>query len=310
VEDDAQNGADELVRNFMKLAAALTSSDHRPADINGVAKLFESAERMPRIVELIDAILPAEVDAEQWWSWLEGGPPPAPRLQLKDPDSGRKPAARGAWLSVVHRREVAEAKADRLRDDLKLADDALKQLREEEAVVQSRLRTVVMYRVLQQIGDQTAGLFALGPAWTLMRVVSGFIQSDPAFEGTLDEAGLKRLSLRKLDRHEDTATILELLDRYCGDERLEMNLHRVILKALKEHHEPIQAEIDARAEGGKKLSLAAKQPRRTSAARQSTVRPGAAISDREEVLDGMVAAVTSEGRTEGENPLDNLQLET
>ena len=296
-----RNGSEAGLVDPKIFLSALAAGLGQPTSVEEVAELFERAKLTPMVVALVGGMMPAQVDPEQWSSWLNGGPPPAAQWRLADPDAGRKPAARGAWQSMLKKRQAVQRKVERLAHELREAEDDLKVLRDDEATAGQRLRVVVLYQLLQEISAHTTGVFAMGPAWTLMRSVSGYIRADPSFEGTLSSGRPEELEQRKLVRPKESRVILDLLDRYSGDERLELNLHKAIYKVLMEHHAPVQKEIDEREHSGRRLSPEAKRPRRNEAAQQSSVRPGAPTYDSEDVLGGFEA---DEAKTVGDPPLD------
>jgi hypothetical protein len=260
----------------------------------------EDENILPRIRSLLDRenmddlvgtivlqLVPARVDANQWLAWLQGGAAPTSRIELRDPDARLKPGARGREDSARRRHDEAVAEVARLEALLQAAREELEARQAALAEAETHLRTTVVFALLREISKQVAGAFALGPAWTLMRVVSGYIQADPSFECNLDDNAAELLKRRRVDRPEDSTKMLDLLDRYVGDQALELRLHRAILQTLTTHHEAAQNEQQRRNVDHRPLSRAARQLRRTTEAQKASVRSDCKLSDRHEVLAGI-----------------------
>lgn len=280
--------APEVAHAFAQLFATLaTDASYAPAEVERIAPYFERATRDSHLLQLLCDLVPNSVDAGQWLEWLEGGPPPAD-CSVQNPDAGRKPAARGAWHSAREKRRGAQRRVEQIQEQLAAAQEELAAAKLREAETDHHLRVTVVAMILRTINRTVSSVFAMGPAWTLMRAASGYLQSDPGFEAGLDDTNLERVASRRQSRPQESMELMDLLDRYCGDERLELNLHRAILTTLRDHHAPAAKELADRNVEAKPLSPAARRPRRDMHQQATAVRRGAPIADRHEVLNALL----------------------
>lgn len=264
-----------------------------PATAERLAQLVTSGDRERLVQELLAELVPAHVDHAQWQEWFEGGAPPVrgldagrPTMELQD-DTGRVRSARGAYLA-------AESERDQLRQRVENARAKLANLEAEfsaaEAKVQEAegwLRTGVVWLLMREISRQTAGVFAMGPAWSLMRIVSGYIQSDPSFE---NDPGLDpdQLARRKERRPRETLEILRALDEFSGDERFELNVHNAIYSAAIKHRKLMDEQRAEAVAQGRPVPSAKRFHRRTSEEQKRSVHPASKIDDAARVSDGFV----------------------
>ncbi|RYF00016.1 MAG: hypothetical protein EOO77_34680 [Oxalobacteraceae bacterium] len=82
-------------------------------------------------------------------------------------------------------------------------------------------------------------------------------------------------------REQDSREMLDRLDRYAGEQALELKLHRAMLKVIRAFHDEREAENAAAREAGKRLPTVRKRQavRRTSEAQQRDVHPAAPRAD-------------------------------
>ena len=269
------------------LAFVMSMAAENPLPIERVAELFEREPQVHLMVEGLLGVLPVDPDPDQWLAWLSGGAAPVAQVALADPDRDRKSSARGAQHSAATRWAEARRKVRDLTSKLDEAKADLDTRTAELREVNNQLRAVVAFRMITEAGRLFAAPFAMGPMWTLVRAVSGYLRVNVAYESSLDVAQLASLAEHRLTRKESTARILELLDWHCGDVALEVKIHDMLLATLEAHHQPVAEELAFRKHPGQRLSEAAKRGRRSSDERRARVRPGAPIADRKEVLDGL-----------------------
>lgn len=276
------------------MAELLTSlvmlEDENPVEIERVARLFEKKERGAFLAKYIRVILPASFDTEAFEAMLDG------RLTAPLPDArgnaqqSRKPGARGAYSALQKQVGRAAIETGELRDKLALAEAREAALRDELEVADKHLRATVVLRLLDQFSKTLIGPFMLGPAWTLVRSISGYLQTDHAYEEALDAPARERYEQHRAGRTETAAEIIKYLDRYCGDAAFEVTLHEAILAAGRERDKGVKRELEMRNYNDTPLSKHAKVPGRTNDERRVSVRPGARLSDRSDVLNGIPAA--------------------
>jgi len=287
MKDKLPGASDEVAAAVSALAArALAHADEDPNAVSRVATLFESGARIEELERLLLALVPQHVDVAQWHAWLDAASRAPTELRLSNPDSGRKPAARGALVSAAKKRDEAAATVADLEEKLALAKSTLAQATEEAAAADSHLRKTVAYRVLTDLSALMAGVFAMGPAWTIMRSVSRYVRPTPEVLDAMTPDARARVQPLIDNEGQDSSEMLDLLDRYTGDVLLELRLRDRILKTLREHHKQAEVELANRHVPGFKLSPAAKRLSRRSEDRNTSVRAG--LADRHDVLAGLV----------------------
>lgn len=284
------------------LTALVMLEDEDPVAIERVARLFEKEERGAFLAKYIRVILPAKFDAETFEAMLDGrltGPLPDPPGNAQ---AGRKPGARGAH-SALHKQVVrAAAETGLLRERLVLAEAREAALRDELEAADKHLRATVVLRLLDQFSRTLVGPFLLGPVWTLVRSISGHLQTDHAYEESLDATARALHEKHGAGRAQTAAEIVKYLDRYCGDAAFEVALHEAILAAGRERDADVKRELEMRNYDGVPLSKYAKVPARTNDERRVSVRPGARLSDRADVLDGIPTAARDDDGADTGNP--------
>jgi len=165
-----------------------------------------------------------------------------------------------------------------------------------------QLRAVVVYRIMVEIGRQASGI-ALGPLYALARAVSPYLQQDLAFENALDDQGRILLNERRQTREQDSREMLDRLDRYAGEQALELKLHRAMLKVIRAFHDEREAENAAVREAGERLPTVRKRQavRRTSEAQQRDVHPAAPRADVIDVFDAF-ASLRADASNDNDEP--------
>jgi hypothetical protein len=269
------------------LASVMAIADEDPLAIDRVAALFDKDAQTDHLVSGVLGILPSQLDAEQWNVWLSGGSTPPAPATLVDPDKGQPKSARGAQIPAARRDVEARKIVSDLEQKLEAAKSAAKDSATQLQAADNQLRAVVVYRMITEAGRLFAAPFAMGPMWTLVRAISGYLRPDAEYEDSLDMAASAALEIHKANRKATSAKIQELLDMYCGDVALEVILHRVLLSTLEAYHQPVVDEWANRNYVSQRLSAAARRPKRNAEDRHNSVRRGAPTSDRDEVLSGL-----------------------
>ena len=271
------------------LAHALEMARRNPLAIKRVAALFDDAAMRETLVAGLLSLVPADPERGVWDGWLAGNSPPGSD-RLMDPERGQPKSARGAQQSATAKLDAAKSKVEKLKLELSEAIRVQDSCVAEVRAVSSQLRATVLYRGSMIVAAMTEGMFAMGPAWTIMRGVSSHLRTDIAWEASLSESDKAALAAHRDVRAKGSARILDLLDFHCGDVALEWKMHETMLALLEAHHAPIQTEIDGRNIDRKPLSAAAKRTFRRAEERRGSIRPGAPLADRDEVFRGLGAA--------------------
>ncbi|MBB4088130.1 hypothetical protein [Sphingomonas carotinifaciens] len=287
--DNAGHGFAPEVRHALAalMARIGQQASDDPRSVVRAAELFEGTRRGDELHRLLLDLVPADIDPGQWHDWLDGGAAVHVPPRLVDPDQGRKPGARGAHASAARRREEAARALALLEDKVAHARALLADAEVAEQAAASHLRQVVAHRVLTDISRQLAGAFSMGPAWTVMRAVSGYIRDDHALGEGMDEQARAHVQSLLDTASKDSTEMLDLLDLHAGDTLLELRLRAAVLSVLRKHHEPVKQELSERNYDHRKLSPAARRVHRKTAERKAAIRPSPGIvSDRHDVLGG------------------------
>lgn len=156
-----------------------------PRAIEMIAQLYDDNGARESFARKMLSILPSVIDADGILQWLEGGTLPPTPVRLADPDKGRPKGARGAQQAARRRHDAALAEVAAARAKLDAANAAEAASREELKEAESHLRMVTFGKVYNTSGEQFAAAGELGPAWTILRAISGYLQIDVAWENSL-----------------------------------------------------------------------------------------------------------------------------
>lgn len=237
------------------------------AGMRAVDNLQGYAEREAYLREMVMNFRPPQADPELWLRWLSGGPEPfAPRVPEKPHVS-----------QVNTKREIERAskRVTAARDRIAKAE---RELSAAQSVAASALEfesSLIAWALMEQITSLVTPVFAMGPAWTLMRVVSPHVPADEMEnELILEDHEPSRKALEQKVREERVELSKKLhaaLDFWAGDRKFEVDLRNAI-KSVVDKHQPREAAARAK---GRKL--------RSQNEAKNSVRPDSAAA-RHEIL--------------------------
>ncbi|MDE1917899.1 MAG: hypothetical protein KGJ57_18610 [Sphingomonadales bacterium] len=251
-----------------------------------VLALINAAEAEPKIITLLDQLLPREMDAPRWLNWLQGGPAPTvPHLERPVDDSTKSPS--GGYLAQLKKVERAEQLVDTLKARLAEAEQGAATARSELKDFDTNLRAAVFFAVFDRMQKIIERAAALGPAFTLARITSGYLQADVGFEATLSDEQRAALHKHRAERGFKTTQLADILDRHCGEQQFEVSVFNALYKAVIDGDEAVRDELKLRAVDHRPLSKLARRPRRRSEAQRSSVHPDAQLHDAADVLNGL-----------------------
>lgn len=199
--------------------------------VEALAGIREEEPRAARLREFVAAMLPHDIDPSIWLSWLGGRTEPfdgrrlaRPRL-TSDANSGRtlkrtsERVKRTAATVAAAKRKLA--KAQQQVDEAEAA----------HAEAQSMDAAIIEWAVSEHVAGLLAPIFAMGPAWTVMRAISAHMDPD-ALEidlRLLTGPRRERAEARIRDeRSKETQGMLDVLDRWSGDAEFELELREAI----------------------------------------------------------------------------------
>lgn len=140
------------------------------AGMRAVDRLQGHVEREAFLREMVMNFRPPEADPELWLRWLSGGAEPfAPRVQKKP------------YISQANtKREVkrASTRVAAARTRIAKAERELAAAQSEAASSVEFESSLIAWALMEQITSLVMPIFAMGPAWTLMRAVGPSISDD------------------------------------------------------------------------------------------------------------------------------------
>lgn len=223
--------------SFRKAVAELTqfvASSDGSLTMTGedLLALRATPEREKLLHELVGSIAPPRPLAMAWRRWLSGGVAPTEPEVLKKPGSARR-AVKDYSERADKSRVVLTKRVDDAREKLAAAQSALDQAELEVQFHDSAQRADMLWRISDHLAGIMAGTFAVGPAWTILRALSGYISDDDlnfaaAFSSSAAaENEAKRAAAQA--KKDETQTIMLVLDQRCGDAEFEEEIRKAVL---------------------------------------------------------------------------------
>lgn len=191
--------------------------------------LRSDEERGVTLERLVKELTPREVSPAMWREWLAGGESPFGSRRLKKPvklqHGTGKAIARGPKSLKPHRERVEKARAELANAEETLAYH--------EALDKSLMEVSVYDHLVKLLGP----IFAMGPAWTIMRALSGHASDKLAddmtcfYDGKAKERAIRTF---RAEYAEETAKMLIGLDYFSGIEEFEDGLREAIKGVVEE----------------------------------------------------------------------------
>jgi hypothetical protein len=235
-----------------------------PATAERLAKLATEDGRFDELFDLARAISPAGCDELAWQRWLNGGKSPAEHVlkQFGSGSAGSGKKIQGAAKRVADaaaRTRLALMKLETAEDAMKRAQREVEAAKKDEREEEEALAGLNAFATLRLMNELLAGPFAMGPAWTIMRCLSGYIRPDPEWRSSLQKDDLAIVEKWAAERRAKTTKMLMILDLMAGDEEFEMIVHQALYESIGHY------EAKARERG----------QRRTTAEQKASIRVAA-----------------------------------
>lgn len=278
-----QEGSRLIVNSSAEGSRVPTSNradDHHPDEraefklhMDALSCLRTEGERVTYLKAFALAMSPDRIDPAIWIRWLSGGAGPY------ETPTPTRPPTHGQSLSrdlqrqsrTVSRAEQAVSKAREKLDRAQAGvDDAEAELIRARADDKASLQAAVYERLRSEMEP----LFAMGPAWTIMRALSGTVSpEDMEDELRLERNPEKRSALEDVVRKErrgETEEIMQSLWSWTGDREFERELRDAIYKVViryKDREAPLSSY-------------------EVASFRRASAVPGDATRDRDDTLAG------------------------
>lgn len=186
--------------------------------------------------DLALSVMPPAVDPTIWKHWLNGGEAP-----FSSTRNIASPVGQGMHIkrSLERQSKVVQTAAAQMKkakqefDSAKrVADDAARKFADAEAKFeQAQVRDAVFveHLVTKHLMDSVAPVFAMGPAWTLMRAVSAHVDLEGLAEEMVFITDPKKrdahISKVVREREVSSQAIMTALDQWAGDYDFELAVH-------------------------------------------------------------------------------------
>ena len=262
-----------------RVAALLVETDGS-LSLGGEAlmALKSHPERQKILQELIGTIAPPEIVKGYWQQWLTGGIDPVPMSKMVKP--GNIDRSTGKVFGRADKaRAAASKKIEDARKKVESAQEVLRRAEHEADILEANEKAALLWTIADHMLSIMAGTFAVGPAWTIMRAISGYIS-----DAELERAGNFALSASDRDatmreaaeeKKEETATMLSVLDQHCGNSEFESELRQAVLSVVTKFKDRDPDETSPM------------HRRRGKETMRSSVQP-AGQKNSEEILDGFL----------------------
>ncbi len=237
-------GGPEIIAAVMALVhrMAVDSEGRETVGSRAVDRLQGHDEREAFLREMVLGFRPPEADPEIWLRWLSGG---------EEPFAPRKPEKpRMAHANTKREINRASGRVSTARSKVEEARRRLAEAEAEEASCVEYESALVAWALMERITALVAPLFAMGPAWTLMRIVGPYVDVDEMSEElTLEDVPKARKALEETvrkERVELSRRIHRVLDLWSGDHHFEGDLRRAMMPVIDAYE---AREEEARAKG-------------------------------------------------------------
>lgn len=264
----------EFIRHLARSALEL-SGELTPAAAIQVA-LRNTETRNEILDELVRCVSPLGVSPVVWSKWLDGGKPPflekPAKPELQKPT---RPSERPANLVSRTSPRVTEQE-----EAVALAKAKLAQEEEYLALLRAHDNAALHFVVVNQLISLLEPIFAMGPAWTLMRAVSSHLPEEVGefatgfLDGKQKEEALAKM---RSDRTAESESMHALLDLFSGVTEFEEAVREALLKVCRD----FDKRKDELLNDGRRA--------RSKDKRNSEVHPKAQ-NDATDVLDGLKRA--------------------
>lgn len=213
-----------------------------------IASLLERCRnqqgRQAALSDFVAALTPDGIDPTLWQTWLRSGGSPfkqprSTRLPSQSQSSGRSLERQSKTVDRAAKDvEAAKRHLDAVQAKVDVAEAALADARRHDIAI-------MHHAVETSLREQIEPLFAMGPAWAVMRVLSGFVSAEEVadelhFERKQERRDAREQALRRR-RKEDTDLIKTELDYWVGDFMFEVAVRDALLDVINKFKERSRA---------------------------------------------------------------------
>jgi len=229
-------------------------------------------KRSDLLEDLIADVSPKGVHPDLWLEWLQGGPSPFEMKKPKSPGKGVERPSR-TLLRSTPRVRAQEKKISNLREQLAVE--------ERELMAMKALEDAALHwHVVDQLLGLLSPVFAMGPAWAIMRAIAPHLSDEHANKMTLileDDKDARADAIKELREKWKVQSneAMEALDFFAGNPDFEWALRGAILDVTYRFSTDQKLRAEWQEKGGR---------RRGKEAIRTSVNPEAKEGS-EEILD-------------------------
>ena len=264
---EGQPGLAELLRHLGELS--LRGDGTATPSAESAMGFRTLAAREAMLSDLVAGMCPPGINPQFWLQWMKGGEEPYEAPNLRRPRTSDKNIGRAVDRSN-RRVDLGVERVEKARTALALAERDLEATRAFDAAL-------VQWAVSDHLASVMAPMFAMGPAWVIMRVLSGYVGVAEMTEETALASSAKQTAeiegRVRADRKASSRTALDVLDLWAGDVGFERDLRLAVMGVVERYE---KREADAERAGRR---------RRSRAMMATQAHPDTTLSN-EAVLDG------------------------
>ncbi|MEP3156889.1 MAG: hypothetical protein ABJO64_11270 [Nitratireductor sp.] len=206
-------------------------------DVSSTDMLRDPNQRESTLRDLVAKLVPVDINPEIWDLWLTGGPAPFDGLGIERVSDTSRGLSRPLLRSGTKRQKTlarvrkARAKVASAEEELATAESAL-----QEAVIADA--ALLEYVVFEHLVSIMRPMFAMGPAWILMRALSAHVPEEVFEVATVMTANEDIPAVRKkvtAERARETELVLATLDLWGGDVEFEEELRSAVAEVTKRY---------------------------------------------------------------------------
>ncbi len=237
-----------LVRWAAKMLEQLTEQGREAGGSpEQLMRLSNQAARGEVAMDLLFALAPEAADPDLWVAWLQGEA--SPRASLRTPqfveghaNSGRKikSALRDAEAAETDV-ETAESRLRKAQQELLAAEDGLQKAEDHAKRQRDLARGAAAWALLNEAARLSSSVFAMGPAWALLRIVSGHLSDVPGWEESENAEVRDLVAKHRTTRPQRSAAMLQALNARSSDPIFEIGLFESIhafISSYEAGHQP------------------------------------------------------------------------
>lgn len=229
--DLGEEGSEAMLAIARHLAGkALSLTGELTVDASIQLALRDEVQRVKLLEDLVAVLAPDEVSLEQWTEWLDGGESPFPKRKQVEKVGTSTEWPSQTLVRTSPRVSRQQKKVEALRAQLKAEEVRLK-------FAQAHDRAAMQWFVTDHLIALLGPVFAMGPAWTVLRAISAHVPQSVADEATIFEVGKGKEiaveSLRK-SRKAETALMLDLMDLGSGVVEFEEAIRAALLTVCQD----------------------------------------------------------------------------